>query len=76
MLPTTATTFEHNEVCRTNKSYLKYSFFFFFSNAKKNKENFEFISTKQIDDDAESSHSDCLIIEPDVSIPTPKDVSH
>jgi len=40
---------------------------------EKNKENFEFISTKQIDDDAESSHSDCLIIEPDIPTTTSND---
>jgi len=73
MLPTT---FEHNEVCKTKKFFLQHSFLFFHSE-KKNKENFEYVSTKQIDDDdddAESSHSDCLIIEPDV--PSSNDVSN
>jgi hypothetical protein len=51
---------------------------FLFYNEKKNKENFEFVSSKQIDDDdddVESSHSDCLIIEPDISISTSDNVS-
>ncbi len=49
--------------------YLQHSFLY---SVKKNKENFEFISTKQIDDDddAESSHSDCLIIESDMTSST------
>ncbi len=56
---------------------LKHSFFFY--NGKKNKENFEFVSHKQInddDDDAESSHSDCLIIEPVVPTSKSDDVSN
>jgi len=63
-------------VCKNNKSYLKPSFFFY--NEKKNKENFEFVSHKQIDDDddAESSHSDCLIIEPDVPTSKSDEVSN
>ncbi len=53
---------------------LKHSFLIY--NGKKNKENFEFVSHKQIDDDAESSHSDCLIIEPVVPTSKSDDVSN
>jgi hypothetical protein len=51
----------------------------FFYHKKQNKENFDdlkFLSRKQIDEDAQSSHSDCMIIESDIPSSTLNDVSN